>query len=322
MLRSTLTHGSSRVNIRRLVTAWVRTPRRSSATPQASPTRAQTRRAARRTAAVRNWSAVAPSRRSICPNASSAGMPAASRWRRYSTAVATATARASTSVAPASCSTVASTVMARQPSSRAHSRTRSASGARSGSVPSRAAAPNGSRPRLPPTDSLPADVVEQGPGRCRLVGDRRDDDRGEVEPHVGEGLGQVGRRRGRRAPTCSHTDVTPCSRSSSTAARVATASGSSCSWRTSHGVLGVAQRATAGERHRAGHAEVTLLAQVEGVDLEAALEVAAQGGLGVRAVEPVVVGAALVEHRGDEALPVLSTLRREPGRESGGPRGV
>ena len=119
-------------------------------------------------------------------------MPAASRWRRYSTPVATATARASTSVAPASCSTRASTVIARQPSRWAHSRTRSARGARSGVVPSRAAAPNGSRPRLPPTDSRSADEVEQGAGRGRLVGDRRDDDRGEVEAHVGEHLGQVG----------------------------------------------------------------------------------------------------------------------------------
>ena len=49
--------------------------------------------------------------------------------------------------------------------------------------------------------------------------------------------------------------------------------------------------------------------------------VAAEDGLGARTLEPVVVGAALVEHRGDQALPVLSTLRRESGRESGEPRG-
>ena len=119
-------------------------------------------------------------------------MPAASRWRRYATPVATATARASTSVAPASCSTRASTVMARQPSSWAHSRTRSARGARSGV----GAEPGGRAERVEAevaADRLAvADEVEQGPGGARLVGDRRDDHRGEVEAHVGEHLGQVG----------------------------------------------------------------------------------------------------------------------------------
>ena len=44
----------------------------------------------------------------------------------------------------------------------------------------------------------------------------------------------------------------------------------------------VAQGPAAGERHRARHTEVAVLTQVEGVDLEAALEVAAQRGLGLR----------------------------------------
>ena len=37
-----------------------------------------------------------------------------------------------------------------------------------------------------------AHEVEEGAGGAGLVGDRGDDDRGEVEPHVGERLGEVG----------------------------------------------------------------------------------------------------------------------------------
>ena len=223
-------------------------------------------------------------------------------------------------MAPASCSTVASTVMARQPSSRAHSRTRSARGARSGSVPSRAAAPNGSRPRLPPTDSRPPTWSSRARAAAgwSVTDETTTGARSSRTSASASGRSATARP---SAPTCSHTEVTPCSRSSSTAARVAATSGSSCSWRTSHGVL-----ASRSARPRVnGIAPGTprslrgsgSLAQVEGVDLEAALEVAAQGRLGLRAVEPVVVGAALVEHRGDEALPVLATLLREAGREAG-----
>ena len=179
---------------------------------------------------------MAPTRRSIWPNASVAGMPAASRWRRYSTPVATATARASTSVAPASCSTRASTVMARQPSRWAHSRTRSASGARSGVVPSRAAAPNGSRPRLPPTDSRSAtrsSRARAAPG-WSVTDETTTGARSRRTSASTSGRSATAMP---SSPRCTHTEVTPCSRSSSTAARVTAGSGSSCSWRTSHGVV-------------------------------------------------------------------------------------
>ena len=90
--------------------------------------------------------------------------------------------------------------------------------------------------------------------------------------------------------------------------------GSSWSWRTSHGSVASRTARPRVNGIRPGR-RGAVLAEVEGVDLEPALEVAAQGGLGGRAVEPGVLGAALVEHGGDEALPVLATLRREAGRE-------
>ena len=72
----------------------------------------------------------------------------------------------------------------------------------------------------------------------------------------------------------------------------AAGSGSSCSWRTSHG-----RAASRSARPRVkgiapGDAERAVDAQVEGVDLQSTLEPAAQRLLGRGAVEPGVLGAA------------------------------
>ena len=159
--------------------------------------------------------------------------------------------------------------------------------------------------------------VEEGAGRGRLVGDRRDHDRCEIEANVAEHLGQVG---------CGHAVVTDVHPHRGDAVLEVVEHG-----RAGHGGIRVvvqlanvprgrrvAQGPATGERHRAGYPELAVLAQVEGVDLEAALEAAAQGGLRLRPVEAGVLGAALVEHGGDERLPVLATLLREAGRQGVG----
>ncbi len=164
---------------------------------------------------------------------------------------------------------------------------------------------------MPPTEGAVPDEVEQGAGGARLVGDRRDDDRGELEPHLGERLGEVGDG----DPVVP--DVDPHGRSAVLEVVEHRVPG--------HRRVGVvvqlahvprqrrvAHRAAAGERHPAGDAEGAVLPEVQGVDLEPTLEVAAQGGLGGRAVEPGVVGAALVEDGGDEPLPVLTTEGGKP----------
>ena len=317
VLRSTLTHGSSRLNIRRLVTAWVRVPRSSSGTPHASPTRPQTRRRARSEAAVRNWSAVALTRNSVCANAVDAVTPSVSRWRRYATPVATAAARASTSVAPASWSTRASTVTARQPGRCSARRTRGTRVRQVGGRPEAEGSGDRVDPEVPPGRRSVAHGVQERERGAGLVGDGRHDDGGEVEPDVGEDLGEVARRdavvphvhphgRDPVLEVVEHGGPRP--GGIRVVVQLADVPRD----------VRVAQRTATGERHRPRDPEGAVVTQVEGVDLEAALEVAAQGLLGGRAVEDGVVGAALVEHRGDEPLPVLAGALREPGRQGHG----
>ncbi len=81
VVRSMFTHGSRPVIIAEEVTACCAWPP-CAGTPQASATRDQRVRAARNFAIVRNWSAVAAYRNSICPNASSTGRPAPVSARR------------------------------------------------------------------------------------------------------------------------------------------------------------------------------------------------------------------------------------------------
>ncbi len=75
---------------------------------------------------------------------------------------------------------------------------------------------------------------------------------------------------------------------------------------------GIADGPTPGERHRARQAERAVLAQVQAAGAESAVEGRDEGLLGAGGVDVVAVGAALVEHPGDEAQPVLTGARLEP----------
>ena len=159
--------------------------------------------------------------------------------------------------------------------------------------------------------------VEEGAGRGRLVGDRRDDDRGEVEPDVGEHLGEVAGAH--PVVTDVHPDradpvleVVEDGGTGRRGVRVVVQLADVPRQRR------VAQLAAAGEGHDTRDAERAVVAEVERVDVQPALEVAAEGVLGGRAVEAGVLGATLVEHRGDEALPVLAALLGEPGGQAQG----
>ena len=160
-----------------------------------------------------------------------------------------------------------------------------------------------------------ADDVEQGTGGAGLVGPGGDDDRGEVEPDVGEHLREVAGAH--PVVTDVHPDradpvleVVEDGGTGRRGVRVVVQLADVPRQRR------VAQLAAAGEGHDTRDAERAVVAEVERVDVQPALEVAAEGVLGGRAVEAGVLGATLVEHRGDEALPVLAALLGEPGGQA------
>ena len=301
VLRSTLTHGSSRVNIRRLVTAWVRTPRWSSTTPQASPTRAQTRRSG--TQGGRGEELVGGGADPQVDLAERLGRRDAGRLEvaqvldagRDGHGERVDVGGAGLVQDPGVDGDGAPAVAVERTRARGRRGGRGRGWCRAGR-PRRTGRGRG----CPPTDSRSAtrssraraaagwSVTEETTTGARSrrtsarasgrsaggdpvvtdVHPHRGDAVLEVVEHGGPGHGGVG-----VVVQLAHV---PRGR-------------------------GVAQGAAAGERHRAGHTEVAVLAQVEGVDLEAALEVATQRGLGRGAVEAGVLGAALVEHGGDEA---------------------
>ena len=185
-------------------------------------------------------------------------------------------------------------------------------------MPSRAAAPNGSRPRLPPTDSRSATTSRRARAAAgwsvndeTTTGARSRRTSLSTSAQVGHGHAVVTDVHPHRGDAV--LEVVEHGRAGHGGVRVVV--------ELAHVPRGrrVAQGPPAGERHRPGHPERAVLAQVEGVDLEAALEAAAQGGLRLRPVEAGVLGAALVEHGGDETP---ATPRdpapgsRPPGRRS------
>ena len=204
VLRSTLTHGSSRVNIRRLVTAWVRTPRWSSTTPQASPTRAQTRRTGPQRGRGEELVGGGPDaqvdlaerlvRRDAGRLEVAQVLHAGGDGHREGVDVGGAGLVQHPGVDGDGAPAVAVGALAHEVGERGEVGGGAEPGGRAERVEAEVAA-----------DRLTVgDQVEQGAGRAGLVGDRRDHDRGEVEAHVGEHLGQVGHgdaRRRPRAPT-------------------------------------------------------------------------------------------------------------------------
>ena len=263
------------------MTAWVRTPRWSSATPQASPTRAQTRRTARSGGGGEELVgggadpevdlAERLGRRDAGRLEVAQVLDAGGDGDREGVDVGGAGLVQHAGVDGDGAPAVAVGALAHEVGERGEVGGGAEPGGRAERVEAEVAA-----------DRLAVgDEVEQGAGRAgwSVTDETTTGARSRRTSASTSGRSATAMP---SSPTCTHTEVTPCSRSSSTAARVTAASGSSCSWRTSHGVGGVAQGAAAGERHRARDAEVAVLAQVEGVDLEAALEVAAQRLLGLR----------------------------------------
>ena len=158
-----------------------------------------------------------------------------------------------------------------------------------------------------------ADDVEECPGGAGLVGPRRDDDRGEVEPHVGEHLGGG---RPRRHAVLPHVDP----HRGDTVLEVVEHGGAGHGRRPGRRAAGGRPTGWSGSRTARprvngmapGRPERTVLAQVEPLRAQAAVEGGDEGLLGAGRVEAVTLGAPLVEHPGDELEPVLPGARIEP----------
>ena len=116
------------------------------------------------------------------------------------------------------------------------------------------------------------------------------------------------------APTASHSEVTPFSRSVSTACRVAVASGSAKCWRTSQPCLAPAGRPAAPDvRRDAGEAAVRrrVVGGVERTDAHPVVRRGAQHGLGRRRVGRLREAAGPAQDRAHEAPPLLGGRRGE-----------